>query len=61
MFSSNVKCDVDGTYYPHLLLIPAVSYSRLLFIGFYLQNQFLFSAKLKYINCNIDLKLPGGW
>ena len=21
--SSNVKCDVDGTYYPHLLLIPA--------------------------------------
>ena len=25
--SSNVKCDVDETYYPHLLLIPAVSYN----------------------------------
>ena len=28
---ASVECDVDKTYYPHLLLIPAVSFSILLF------------------------------
>ena len=53
--ASSVECDVDATYYPHLLLIPAVSFSIALF--YHCKFCFMLSPGLEF--CTLETQSEG--